>query len=463
MSAAESKNQPMPRGMRALIVDDEKNIRRTLAVCLESIGCEVTAVASAEAALAAVGQRTFDIAFIDLRIGEASGLDLLPKLLAESPHLAAVVLTAYAAFDTAVEAVKRGAADYLPKPFTPDQIRHVVAKLAERKATLGRLAELDQQLKLAVPETVLETQSPKMQAALDVVSRAADTDVAVLLRGESGTGKGVLARALHAQSRRRAAPFVVVNCPTLSENLLTSELFGHARGAFTGAVRDQPGRVEAAEGGTLFLDEIAEITPGLQSKLLRFLQEKQFERLGETRTRQADVRVVAATNRDLEEDVKSGHFREDLLFRLNVIEIRVPALRERPEDLILLAKRFLAFFARAIGRPSPELSKATEEVLLSYAWPGNVRELRNAMERALILWPAQVIEPHALPERMQAHRGGEPRLGGDFTVEDIERQHVLAVLARTPTLDDAARILGIDASTLWRKRKKYQGETADER
>ena len=216
-----------------LVVDDEKNIRRTLAVCLEDIGCEVIAAPSAEAALAAVTQRPFDIAFVDLKIGESSGLDLLPKLLAENPSLAAVVLTAYATFGTAVEAIKRGAVDYLPKPFTPDQIRHLVGKLAERIVTLGRLAELDQQLKLAVPETVLETRSPKMQSALDVLGRAADSEVAVLLRGESGTGKGVLARTLHAQSRRRTKPFIVVNCPTLSENLLTSELFGHAKGAFT--------------------------------------------------------------------------------------------------------------------------------------------------------------------------------------------------------------------------------------
>ncbi len=450
------------QGLRVLVVDDEKNIRHTLMLCLEDIGCEVTAAATAEAALTATAQRPFDIAFVDLKIGQSSGLDLLPKLLAENPNLAAVVLTAYATFDTAVEAIRRGAVDYLPKPFTPDQIRILVAKLAQRITTLGRLAELDQQLKLSVPETVVETRSPKMQAAQDVLTRAANSEVAVLLRGESGTGKGVLARALHAQSPRRAKPFVVVNCPTLSENLLTSELFGHAKGAFTGAVRDQPGRVEAAEGGTLFLDEIAEITPSLQAKLLRFLQEKQFERIGETRTRTADVRVVAATNRDLEADVKSGHFREDLLFRLNVIEVNVPSLRDRSEDLLTLARRFLAFFAHSVGRPTPEISTATEELLLSYAWPGNVRELRNAMERAIILWPAQVIEPQALPERMYARNDAAPRLGGDFTLEEIERQHVLSVLGRIATLDDAARILGIDSSTLWRKRKKYDDAAATE-
>ncbi len=289
------------------------------------------------------------MAFVDLRLRETSGLELLPRLLAESPHLAVVILTAYATFDTAVEAIKRGAVDYLSKPFVPDQIRHLVAKVAEQRATQWRLAELDQQLKQAIPEIDLATQSPAMRATLDVVRRAAGAEAPVLLRGENGTGKGVLARTLHVQSRRAARPFVVVNCPTLSEDLLTSELFGHARGAFTGAVTIQAGRVEVAEGGTLFLDEIAEISPGLQSKLLRFAQDKEFERLGENQTRQADVRLVAATNRDLEADVAEGRFREDLFYRLNVIEVRVPPLRERTDDLLPLAQRFLEFFARCGG------------------------------------------------------------------------------------------------------------------
>jgi len=247
---------------------------------------------------------------------------------------------------------------------------------------------------------------------------------------------------------------VVVNCPTLSEELLASELFGHARGAFTGAVKDQEGRVEAAEGGTVFLDEIGEISPALQAKLLRFLQEKRFERVGETRTRSADVRIVAATNRDLEAEVKSGRFREDLLYRLNVVEITVPPLRDRPEDVLALARRFIAFFARQGARQTPELSPAAERVLLAYRWPGNVRELRNALERALILTPGQVLEPESFPERIAA-QPTTPVLGGDFNVEDIEREHVLRVLARAPTQEDAARILGVDASTLWRKRKKW--------
>ena len=440
--------------VRVLVVDDEKNIRMTLALCLEGFGCKVEQAANSAAALEALRLEPFDLAFCDLRLGQESGLDLVPRLLAERPGLEVVIITAYATIDTAVEAMRRGAKDYLPKPFTPAQIRHLVDRSVERRALARRVYDLEKRLEEATPEAVLETASPRMQSALDVSERSAAHDVAVLLRGENGTGKGVLARLLHGRSKRRDRPFVVVNCPTLSEELLASELFGHARGAFTGAVKDQEGRMEAAEGGTVFLDEIGEISPGLQAKLLRFLQEKRFERVGETRTRTADVRIVAATNRDLEEEVKAGRFREDLLYRLNVVEITVPPLRERPEDILPLALRFIAFLARQTRRQPPDLSPATERVLVSYPWPGNVRELRNALERALILTPGQVLEPESFPERIAA-QPTTPTLGGDFTVDDIEREHVLRVLARASTLDDAARVLGIDASTLWRKRKKW--------
>jgi NtrC-family two-component system response regulator AlgB len=440
--------------LRALVVDDEKNIRTTLALCLEGLGCKVEQAANGNAALEALRLEPFDLAFCDLRLGQESGLDLLPRLLAERPGLEVVVITAYATVDTAVEAMRRGAKDYLPKPFTPAQIRHLVERALERRSLTRRLYDLEARLEEAAPEAVLETASPRMQAVLEVIERSAAHDVAVLLRGENGTGKGVLARLLHAHSPRRDRPFVVVNCPTLSEELLASELFGHARGAFTGAVRDQEGRVEAAEGGTVFLDEIGEISPALQSKLLRFLQEKRFERVGETRTRAANVRIVAATNRDLEAEVKAGRFREDLLYRLNVVEITAPALRERREDILPLARRFIAFFARQARRQPPELSAAAERVLLAYPWPGNVRELRNAIERALILAPGQVLEPESFPERIAA-QPTTPALGGDCSIEDVEREHVLRVLARTPTLEDAAHVLGIDASTLWRKRKKW--------
>jgi NtrC-family two-component system response regulator AlgB len=451
---------PAEPKLRVLVIDDEKNIRATLSLCLEQTGCQVTAVSSAESALSALAQQLYDLAFLDVRLGDSSGLDLIAKLLVDCPNLLVVVITAYATIDSAVEAIKRGASDYLPKPFTPAQIRHVVDQCIRQRDLKRRVTDLEGRLRDAVPETDLESDSPKLRAVFAVAEKASTSDAPVLLRGESGTGKSVLARWIHSMSPRNHQPFVVVNCPTLSEELLTSELFGHARGAFTGAVRDQPGRVEAAEGGTLFLDEIGDISPSLQAKLLRFLEEKEFERLGENKTRHANVRTVAATNRDLEEQVRKGLFREDLFYRLNVIDLQLPPLRERREDILRLARRFLVFFAKSARRQTPALSKAAEESLTAYSWPGNVRELRNTIERAVILWPAQMIEPEAFPAHISArYRAADaPQVGGNFSLDAIEREHVTRVIARTATLDEAAAVLGIDASTLWRKRKKYEDE-----
>jgi NtrC-family two-component system response regulator AlgB len=400
-------DSPAPSLLRVLVVDDEPNIRDTLALCIQGSGCRVEKAASGAAALEALRLAPYDLAFCDLRLGSESGLDLLPRLLAERPGLDVVVITAFATIETAVEAMRRGARDYLQKPFAPSQIRHQVDAARARRSAALRIGDLEARLAEAAPEARLETASPRMRAALETLTRAAGHDVAVLLRGESGTGKGVLARALHAASPRRDRPFVTVNCPTLSEELLASELFGHARGAFTGAVRDQEGRVEAAEGGTVFLDEVGEISPSLQAKLLRFLQEKRFERVGESRTRTADVRVVAATNRDLEKAVASGAFREDLLYRLNAFEVTVPPLRERPEDVLPLAEGFAAFFARQARCPPPELTEPTRRTLLAWPWPGNLRELRNAVERAVILSPGPALGRRASRSAWR-ERGRQP-------------------------------------------------------
>lgn len=442
--------------MRALIVDDEPNIRSTLSVCLESIGCDVHAAAGAREALAVLQRRPFDIVFLDIRLGQADGMALLPEMLRLAPRLAVVMITAYASIESAVQAIKAGAQDYLPKPFTPAQIRLVVDRFRERWGLENRIADLEGMLADTTPTVVLDTRSQAMQQAIGTVIQAAKADTAVLLRGESGTGKGMLARLLHTQSPRAVRRMVTVNCPTLTDELLASELFGHVRGAFTGAIRDQRGKVEDADGGTLFLDEVGEISPTLQTKLLRFAQDREFERVGDTQTRRADVRLVAATNRDLEVDVQAGRFRLDLLYRLNVIEVTVPALRRRREDLPELARHFLAFAARTVGRPVPALSPEAAALLLSYPWPGNVRELKNEMERAVVLSHENVLRPESFSDRVRGGANTIPAVGGDFTLSQIEQEHTLRVLARAQTREEAARILGIDPSTLWRRLKRYE-------
>ena len=443
--------------LAVLIVDDEKNIRTTLRMCLEALGAQVAEAGSAQAAQTACGHRQFDLAFLDLRLGESSGLTLIPMLLAACPLLDIVVITAYGTVENAVEAIQLGARNVLQKPFTPAQIRAIVEKVGRRRTLELELRRLRSQFATVAPEIELESRSPRVRQLLAVLARAATHEVSVLLRGENGTGKSVLARYLHALSARSQSPLVTINCPTLSQELLASELFGHARGSFTGAVRDQPGRVEAAEGGTLFLDEIGELAPPLQAKLLRFLQDRQFERVGENQTRTANVRVVAATNRDLEAEVKAGNFREDLLFRLNTFELLVPPLRERQEDILPLARRFLALFQNDRSAPGRcELTDEAEAALLAYKWPGNLRELRNAMERASIMAAGSCVGKELLPERIAQH-AVLPQLGGNYTLEEIEREHIQRVLARTETAEEAARSLGIDTSTLWRRRKRYEG------
>jgi two-component system, NtrC family, response regulator AlgB len=443
------------RPLEVLVADDEKNIRSTLRMFLEGLGARVTEASSLAAATDASVRQRFDVAFVDLRLGDQNGLTLVPALLTASPLVDIVIVTAYGTVETAVEAIQLGARDVLQKPFSPQQIQVVIDKAVSRRALELEMHELRSRLEASMPELDLESRSPRLRQLLGILAKAATRDVSVLLRGENGTGKSVLARHLHALSARAAKPFVVINCPTLSEELLASELFGHSRGSFTGAVRDQAGRVEIAEGGTLFLDEIGELPPSLQAKLLRFLQDREFERVGENLTRSADVRIVAATNRDLEAEVRDGRFREDLLFRLNTFELIVPPLRERREDILPLAHRFLAFFTADAGQRL-ELTPEAEAALYAYEWPGNIRELRNAMERAAVLAAGTRLSVELLPERI-AGRRVLPQLGGEHTLEDIEREHIQRVVARTPTAEEAARVLGIDASTLWRRRKKYEG------
>jgi len=443
--------------MRILIVDDEPNIRRTLRVALEAMGHTVGEATSIAEALQDVERRPSDVALVDLRLGQESGLNLLEALLAQSPRLAVVIITAHASVDTAVEAMRLGAFDYLPKPFTPAQVRGVLERVERVRGLRARIAELEDQVRIEVPEVDLNSNDPEVRRVLDLAKRVAPTAAAVLIRGENGTGKGVLARTLHEWGTRSSGPFITVSCPSLSAELLESDLFGHVRGAFTGAVRDASGKVAAAEGGTLFLDEIGDLPPLLQPKLLRFLQERRYERVGETKTRQADVRLIAATNRDLEQAVASGAFREDLFYRLNVVELTLPPLRRR-SDISDLAEHLLRFFSRQTGRRLTGFTSEAKNALRRHPWPGNLRELRNSVERAAILAEGPDVGLADLPERIATSpgvRAGLPEIGGAITLEELEIEHIRQVLAHSSSLDAAAKTLGIDPSTLYRKRKQF--------
>jgi len=451
-----SKSTPItssaPRALRVLVVDDDRADREGLTATLKMLGCRVDAAENREGALGRARGEPYDLAFVDLMLGEESGVDLVPALLTANPNLQILVVTAFGSIDTAVAAVKAGAAEYVQKPIDPVRIRAVVERSGEERRMVASMSAFERSGNSGA--MLLSSRTPAMQQALVIVQRAAKADVPVLLRGETGTGKGALAEALHRQSERAKEPFVTINCPTLTDELLTSELFGHVKGSFTGAIRDQPGKVEVADGGTIFLDELGELSPSIQAKLLRFLQEKTYERVGDQRTRLADVRIVAATNRDLETAVKEGRFREDLLYRLNVVELTLPALRDRTEDLMDLAHHFLGLFCAASARPLMEFSPAAQQLLMTHSWPGNIRELRNEIQRVTVLWPSRTVDPQAFSTRLYAQAPGGPRIGGTHSLEEIENEHIRQVLAKVDTFEDAAVMLGIEPSTLWRKRRK---------
>jgi NtrC-family two-component system response regulator AlgB len=447
---AESKTS-----LNILVVDDEPNIRKMLSVSLNADGHRVTAVSSGNEAVLQCAHQPFDLAFVDLRLGTEQGLDLIPRLLMESAWMRVVVITAFATIETAVEAMRRGASDYLPKPFTPAQVRIVVERVSRVRALEQRVAGLEGSLGDSA-QIDLASENPAMRRAIELARQVAASDATVLIGGESGTGKGVLARAIHGWSERASHPFAVVSCPTLSPQLLESELFGHVKGAFTGAVRDSPGRIAMSQSGTLFLDEIGDLPLSLQPKLLRFVQDRQYERVGDTVTRNADVRVVTATNVNLEEAVKAGRFREDLLYRINVIQIDLPPLRQRLEDVEALAQGMLGHFGRR--RPLVRFTDDAMAALKAYNWPGNVRELRNVIERAVILTRGERVGVENLPANIAATAGsggGEPNLGDPVPLDAIEAVHIRRLMARTASVEEAARALGIDTATLWRKRKRY--------
>jgi NtrC-family two-component system response regulator AlgB len=442
-----------------LVIDDDESIRRTLRLCLEAAGYRVTLAPSGEAGVAAAKRHPPDLALVDLRLGGMDGIAVTRALALATPTTSIVLMTAYATIDNAVEAIKAGAFDYLPKPFTPPQVLHTIARALEAARARSELAELRRASSRGI-QPRFETKSTAMRAVLELATRAAQTDATVLLLGETGSGKGVLARHIHAMSARAQRPLVTVNCAVIAPTLIENELFGHARGAFTGADAAHAGHIEAAGAGTIFLDEIGDLPASAQGKLLRLLEEHEYVRVGDVEPRKSDARVIAATHHDLKESVAAGGFRADLFYRLNVVTLTMPALRERQEDIPELATGILGDLAPQYRRKPPTLTPDAVVALMSYPWPGNVRELVNVLERALILAAGDVVGLDLLPSEIVGHapptsRSTAARDEGDETLEAAERRHIATVLAKHPKLDAAAKALGIDPSTLYRKRERY--------
>jgi two-component system, NtrC family, response regulator AlgB len=443
---------------RILIVDDEPHILKTMTISLKASGYEVVGYTEAEEALKAIdkdwtGSVSYDVAFIDLMMFPMNGITLLQELHRRMPNLTAVIITAHGTVETAVQALKLGAYDYLQKPFDLKELIEFVNRV---------VASHKLQTK-AQPDNKIITENPVYLGVLRMAERVANSNLTVLIEGETGTGKELLADFIHEKSDRADKPIVKLNCAALSSELIESELFGHTKGAFTGAMKDREGRVEAADGGTLFLDEVGEMPVAMQAKLLRFLQSREFQRVGENETRKADVRIVAATNRNLEEAIQEGQFREDLFYRLSGVRLMLPPLRLRREDILPLAERFVS--TAADGKSAPAMSDEVRNLLLEYDWRGNVRELENTIFRATILAGSRrTIEPEDLPEHISKRitvngrefaAFGTTGENGFKSLDEVERDYINYIIANTSSLEEAARVLKIDSATLWRKRKKY--------
>ncbi len=452
----------MSKAPRILLIDDDESLRRVAEYTLAEEGYDVLTAPNGRAGLDLFRPEAVDVVLSDVRMPELDGMDLLPRIKAMQPDLPVIMLTAHGTIASAVEAMKLGAFDYLTKPFSLDQLRASVRKAVE----VGALKQENRRLRQMVAERfsfdTMIAGSRAMREVADLAARVAQSDTTVLLLGESGTGKELLAKAIHLHGARRRGPFVPVNCAAIPEALIESELFGHRRGAFTGAVSDAQGKVEAADGGTLFLDEIGDLPMVMQAKILRLLQEREIDRLGDPKPRRVDIRVIAATNRDLQKMVADGAFRDDLYYRLAVVPVRVPPLRERADDIPLLVEHFLGKHAARIGRvPAPTVDKGVYVALNQYLWPGNVRELENVVERAIVLDRDGVIGLDDLPEAL---RGVERRFGharielpdDGISLDAVERDLILAALERHGwNQTRAAAYLDITRSALLYRMQKH--------
>ncbi len=445
---------------RILVVDDEESHRVMLRAVLQDTGYEVAEAADGPEAVRAVEQEPFDLILLDVRMATMDGIEALNEIRKISPFLPVLMMTAYASVKTAVEALKAGAFDYLTKPLDIDELKILVEKALEHYHLREENLALKERLGSRFDFSRIIGKSPKMKVLFDLVAQVAPTDATVLILGESGTGKELVANAIHHHSPRSSQPFIKVACAALPETLLESELFGHERGAFTGAIARREGRFQSAHRGTIFLDEVGEMSPATQAKLLRVLQEKEFEPLGSPRTIKVDVRVLAATNKDLEKEVKEGRFREDLYYRLNVVPVLLPPLRERKEDIPELAIHFLALYREKNQKDIKEISGKALDLLVRYDWPGNIRELENCLERAVIMARGEVIAPADLPSPIQALSSDKQEWGAYFpsgiSLQEMEKALILKTLEDTGgNRSRAAEILGINRRTLQIKLKEY--------
>jgi NtrC-family two-component system response regulator AlgB len=455
--------------MDFLVIDDDKTFRDATCLIIEDEGHYAEGAGTAPTGLTRLEEDKFEAVLLDMNLGADNGLDVLVEIQKRHPDMPVVMVTADGSVKTAVEGMRRGAMDFLEKPFRREQFHTVLARLQRFRVMGQRIQKLEREVtesKAQHAEPIFDFSAPPMREVMDVLKRAAQTPATVLILGESGTGKSVAAKAVHQTSHLSDKPFVTVSCPSLSKELLESELFGHVRGSFTGAMKDHWGKVKAAEGGTLFLDEIGDLPLEIQPKLLRLLQEREYERLGENVTRQATVRIIAATNRDLKKRVADGAFREDLYFRLNVISVEMPPLRSRQGDLVRFAEHYLQHFAGQCGRQFEGFTEDATAWIAAHSWPGNLRELRNAIERAVIMAHGTKLRAEDLPGDVKsaaaaAEPGAGPQPGGHLllageliSLEKLEEAHIRRVVERTKSLTEAAEVLGIDQATLYRKRKR---------
>jgi DNA-binding NtrC family response regulator len=438
---------------KILIVDDELSVRDSLSEWFIEDGFRVETADSGESALRLMHTGPFDIILLDIKMPGMDGITLQKRLKSIDPQAVIIIMTAYASVDTAVEALKLGAFDYITKPFDPDDLSRLIKNALKQKELSDENLILKEQLSELAGIDEMIGESEEMQRVFDLVQTVAGTDSTVLIRGESGTGKELVARAIHSHSKRKYFPIVAVNCGAIPETLLESELFGHEKGAFTGAQYRRKGKIELAQGGTLFLDEVGDISIKMQVNLLRVLEDKSFTRLGGHENIQVDFRLICATNKNLEKLVEEEKFREDLYYRINVFTISIPPIRERKKDIIPLANHFIKKFARSMGKPEKKISSAAQDLLLNNSWPGNVRELENAIERAMVVGKSAEIQVKDLPLRDSTK---ENKIDLKMSLAEVEKNHIDHVLHETKgNVTQAAKILNIDRVTLYNKLKRY--------